>query len=98
MKLNRVKWTTQHDIETFKNGWGLFKRDDGRLEIQALDDPEGIGRDFHIVITRIFNGLNRDKKAIDYVRQRAKQGCDISKLALSIVADQPKLKRHLNGC
>jgi len=71
----KCKWSCQDDVETFKQGYGIFRRSDtGDLELCALDDPRGVAQDFNITIEHEFQGRDRDRLAAEHVKKLAANG------------------------
>jgi hypothetical protein len=40
-------WRLSDDTAIFAEGWGIFKRPDGKLYLQALVNPHGVNADRH---------------------------------------------------
>lgn len=73
-----TNWNLEKTHAAYKQGWGLFYRDDKTYAIQKLDDPENTCLE---LFEEEFKGkhFESDEEAIAYVRGSE---CEVCKLAI----------------
>lgn len=84
-------WTPEDDVAGYRQGWGIFEcwggHDNGRLQIQALDDPKGVAADFNITEPVPTHDHN-DKKAATFVQQEADKGDLVCRKAIEVLIEK----------
>lgn len=87
-----MKWTYKDTVKCYKRGFAPFTRDDGVIEIEALDDPDGVASDHNFAPFKghRFVGDRRDINAERYCKRHAKNGDKLCQRALAICTPKGK--------
>lgn len=78
-RIRKDVWSVVNREDSLKEGWDLFNVD-GILQIQKIDDPEGVKTDFGFKDEP--HDFKDDSEAIRHVMDSALSGCIRSLLAL----------------
>ena len=98
-----IPWTHYDVLESYKQGWSVFQDDQGEFFLFALDDPDGVNADHfgndeedYEYTGPVFEGEDRDKDAIDYVREHAASGDKTCRKAIEflIMMESPDAKHY----
>lgn len=70
----------EFDCQAKQEGWAIFDAD-GILEIQKIDDPEGVSEEIGFPVAHEFKS---DRDALDHIIKRASEGSELHLFALYV--------------
>ncbi len=76
-------WTVEDTFAAYRDGWGLFQQDDGKIAIQRLDDPGAAPEAAKVVETEPV--FDCDEIAVIHVQAEARKGNSLAQRALAFM-------------
>jgi len=83
--MKKVKWTKEHNLESFRYGWSIFITDKDGYQLHGLDSPVATCEDHEIESKQTFEGEDRDKEAAEFVQKRANEGDPTCRTAIEFL-------------